>query len=532
MNTATGVARERAGWALAAVSGFLISLGSPPYGVLWAPWLGIVLVLSGNRLVASTNRWKRFALGLSVGMGIGFGAAGWIVGLLVNFTGVPNFVGILGWLGFSLWMAIPYGIWLLLLSVGPANLGFRIFWPSIVFCAVHGAWPLIFPYTIVIGLALTPEWIQLAEFGGVALIEFLVVLFASLVVEALFGGRPGRRYWLFAAAIPLFMLGFGHWRMPALDRAAELAPELRVGVVQPNVPIGAMPIDERMRRLWTPSRELSQLGVDVILWPEAGTFPFRVTRPFESDAGSEPYRVHSGFGGPVILGAVSRSPDESFDYNSAYLVDASGRVRGAYDKTQRVLFGEYIPFVDPYWLAANVGIMAHTLAGKGPARFELPATAAHPAVAIGPLICLEDILPGYVRDVARQAGGVEMFVNLTIDSWYGHRVEPWQHLALARFRAVEHRVPLLRSVSSGVSAVVDFNGRLVAHLPSPELDMANVDEHPPEYLRASVRLTRNTAEAPTLYASLGWLLPHLCQLGVLLQLAGSGALQPWRSQRR
>jgi apolipoprotein N-acyltransferase len=522
--------RELAGWALAAVSGFLLSLGSPPYGVSWAPWLGVMLALCGNRLVATPSPWKRLALGLLVGMGVGLGAAGWIVELLVNFTGVPNFVGILGWLSFSFWMAIPYGLWLLVLSLGPRSSGFRMLWPSIAFCAVHGAWPLIFPYSIVIGLALDPEWIQLAEIGGVALIEFLVVLCASLVVEALFGGRPGRRYLLFAAAIPLFLLGFGHWRMAALDRAAEAAPLLRVGVVQPNIPIGAVPIDERMRRLWIPSRELARLGVDVILWPEAGIYPFRVPRPFESDAGNEPYQVHTGFRRPVILGAVSRGPGERFDHNSAYLLDSSGRVRGAYDKSHLVVFGEYVPFVDPDWLAAHVGVMAHILGGRGPGRFELPATSEHPSVAIGPLICLEDILPGYVRQLARQAEGVEMLVNLTIDSWYGHRVEPWQHLALARFRAVEHRIPLLRSVSSGVSAVVDFNGRLVAHLPSPELDMANLDEHPPQYLHASVRLPRNTAEAPTAYALLGWLLPYLCQLGILLQLASGEALQTWRTR--
>ncbi|MCH7867650.1 MAG: apolipoprotein N-acyltransferase [Myxococcales bacterium] len=522
-----GGKRELVGWALAAVSGFMFPLGSPPYGMLWAPWLGVMLALTAHRLVTSTSRRVRFGLGLTIGMGVGLGAAGWIVGLLVRFAGVPYFVGVLGWLAFCFWLAIPYGIWLLLLSAPPtaqqatsSNLTWqRVLWPSVVFCAVHAAWPLIFPYTIIIGLALKPAWIQLAEFGGVALLELLVVLCASLVVEALFGGRPARRYWLPALAIPLFLVGFGSWRMAALDRAAEGAPLLRIGVVQPNIPIGPMPIAERMHRLWSPSRELEQLGVDLIIWPEAGIYPFRVPRPFQRDVPNEAFPIRQGFSQPLMLGAVSGNPADGFDHNSAYLLDSNGRVSGSYDKVRLVVFGEYMPFVNPEWLAAHVGGIAHISAGTGPARFELAATPDHPAVAIGPLICLEDIIPGYVREVARQPKGVAMFVNLTIDSWYGHRVEPWQHLALARFRAVEHRVPLLRSVSTGVSAIVDFNGRLIAQLPSLDVNMANRSDHPPQHIRASVQLPRNTEKAPTVYASVGWLLPHICQLGVLLKLA-------------
>jgi apolipoprotein N-acyltransferase len=264
---------------------------------------------------------------------------------------------------------------------------------------------------------------------------------------------------------------------------------------------------------------LAELGVDLIVWPEAGVYPNRVARPYESAASSGPYQVLKGFPGPLLFGAVSRDTDRAFDYNSAFLLDTSGRVRGAYDKVRLVVFGEYVPFIDPAWLTANVRAIAHTRAGTGPGRFELEATSEHPAMAIGPLICLEDIIPGYVREVAGQSKGVEMFVNLTIDGWYGHRVEPWQHLALARFRAVEHRVPLLRSVSSGVSAIVDFNGRLIAHRPSPEIDLANAYRHPPQILRASLRLPRNTAQLPTPYAQWGWLLPYICQLGVLVQLA-------------
>jgi apolipoprotein N-acyltransferase len=55
----------------------------------------------------------------------------------------------------------------------------------------------------------------------------------------------------------------------------------------------------------------------------------------------------------------------------------------------------------------------------------------------------------------------ELLVNMTNDAWFGDTTEPWQHLALAKFRAVEHRRFLVRSTNSGVSAIIDPNGRIV-----------------------------------------------------------------------
>ena len=125
-------------------------------------------------------------------------------------------------------------------------------------------------------------------------------------------------------------------------------------------------------------------------------------------------------------------------------------------------------------------------------------------------------MPEYVRRVAAQTGGVELFVNLTIDSWYGDTAEPWEHLALAQFRAVEHRIPLVRSVSTGVSAVVDANGRLVSHIPLRPVTPQNFAEFPAELLIESLSLSRNTGANPTVYARLGWLFPYLCQAIVVL----------------
>ena len=135
---------------------------------------------------------------------------------------------------------------------------------------------------------------------------------------------------------------------------------------------------------------------------------------------------------------------------------------------------------------------------------------------MGPLICYEDILPGFVREVAVLPGGVELFVNGTIDAWYGYGSEPWEHLALAQFRSVEHRIPLVRSTTTGVSAVVDAAGRIQAFLPVRPVEPETLGDYVSESLLVDVALLRNSERQPTVYARIGWLFPYACVLVVLI----------------
>jgi apolipoprotein N-acyltransferase len=125
------------------------------------------------------------------------------------------------------------------------------------------------------------------------------------------------------------------------------------------------------------------------------------------------------------------------------------------------MFGEYLPFGDElpilYKWSPNSG---HFSKGTSldPLFVDLGG-ARHPVTM---LICYEDILPGFTNDAVRHADP-ELLVNMTNDAWFGDTAEPWEHLALAQLRAVEHRRYLVRGTNSGVSAVVDPVGRVVAH---------------------------------------------------------------------
>jgi apolipoprotein N-acyltransferase len=78
------------------------------------------------------------------------------------------------------------------------------------------------------------------------------------------------------------------------------------------------------------------------------------------------------------------------------------------------------------------------------------------------LICYEDILPRFTNAAVRH-GRPDLMVNLTNDAWFGDTAEPWEHLALAQMRSIEHRRYLVRGTNSGVSAVIDPVGRVIAH---------------------------------------------------------------------
>jgi len=510
---------------IAGSCGFILALGSPPGGWLVGHWLGFVpLALMARR---NTITWRQaLYMGLAGGMGVGIGGFPWIADMLVKFVGVPGIVGFIGLLGFSFWMAIPYGLWAVGLRLGPME-GMRgRLWGASVFVSVQLVWPNLFPYTPLLGFAEAPEWMQLAEYGGVHLVEAVVVFWSLVVVDAFNAVETRRRALLAAAAvmIPLLVYGHGVWRMGVMDRQAEGAPTLRVGLVQPNVPVGGAPPRLKLQRLQVASERAAQDGAEVIVWPEAGTFPFRVERPLERGFAEVEHNVRPHRELPIVMGVNSRGPEDLYGYNSSILLDPDGRVRAHYDKVNLVPFGEYIPLVDPSLLNRIAPTNTHHFAGEGPVRFVLEPEMWKPArpgasppassIGLGPLICYEDIIPPFVREVAALEGGVELFVNLTIDAWYGYSAEPWEHLALAQFRSIEHRIPLVRAVSTGVSAFVDHNGRLVAHIPSRPVRRDNMDEIPPEHLVHPVVIPRNTAREPTIYARGGWLFGWICLVTV------------------
>jgi len=192
---------------------------------------------------------------------------------------------------------------------------------------------------------------------------------------------------------------------------------------------------------------------DLVVWPEnawAAGLPLRVERAPEALTG--------GAAIALLFGSATRVRvrGEERGLNRVLLVDERGDVQGRYDKVELLAFGEYLPLADELpWLRS-----LSPRSGR-----------VHPGLRVAPLpfrgfriaalVCLEDMLPRYVRRVMRE-GAPHLLVNLTNDAWFGDSHAPWIHLALAQLRAVEQRRYLVRATNTGVSAVVDPLGRVVA----------------------------------------------------------------------
>jgi apolipoprotein N-acyltransferase len=146
-------------------------------------------------------------------------------------------------------------------------------------------------------------------------------------------------------------------------------------------------------------------------------------------------------------------------WNSLGALDSEGRIISLYDKHRLVPFGEFLPWRD---LLARIGLRKITAGSidfqPGPGVATISLDDLPP---FSPLICYEAI---FTREVADPAGRPAWLLNITNDAWFGHSSGPYQHLAMARMRAIEEGLPLVRNANTGISAIVDPYGRIEAML--------------------------------------------------------------------
>jgi apolipoprotein N-acyltransferase len=176
------------------------------------------------------------------------------------------------------------------------------------------------------------------------------------------------------------------------------------------------------------------------------------------------WAVQRDFKVPLLFGAIAyRLDPERTDgfafYNTAFLIDENGMVLGAYDKTYLLMFGEYLPLVH-YWRALEEKIRKILPEAGDFVPGKTVEVIPYKGVKIGVMICYEDIIPAFTRKLAGKDPNI--IINITNDAWFGKTAEPYLHLALAVFRAIENRVALIRSTNTGVSAFIDPVGRIYA----------------------------------------------------------------------
>ena len=295
-----------------------------------------------------------------------------------------------------------------------------------------------------------------AVFGvyGLGLLTFLVL------------AAPAAGWRASLAALALVGLaGFGGQRiMGPLD--AGTGPTIRI--VQPNT---------SQAEKWRPENRASQVGkliemsrrpgfdeLAAVVWPETAP-PFIV----EPDSPALPVMGTAAPPGGYLLTGAMRSSGVHRDgvWNSLLVINPAGTIVAHYDKVHLVPLGEYIPFNKQ--LAPIAGLIGRGSFEEGASRMTLDLPGLPP---VSPVICYEVIFPAAVTGPGARP---RWLLNITNDAWFGLSSGPYQHLASARMRAVEEGLPMVRAANTGVSAIIDSYGRVLASL---DMQQEGIIDHP------------------------------------------------------
>ncbi len=448
---------------LALVLGALATLALPPLYVipiLIPAFTGLVWMIDGAR------NWRvAFAIGLCFGMGYLTAGLYWVANALLT---KPE----------------EFGLFAPLAPVGLAAI--LVPWPAAA-CALArlasrsgvgrvltlaGAWTLMewvrswawtgFPWNLIGSVwAFSDAMLQGAAVVGTYGLSLITVTAAAMpAVLTQPRGRLSRR-WLPVAgawAVLLLLLAFGEARIAAVGDIG-VVEGVWLRLVQGNIPQNL-----KWRRELVDKHLAAQIRLGAapavprpthVLWSEAAAPLFLAedaARLAQIGAGTPP-------GGLTLLGTLRTTPPDAPRFqvwNSMLAVDDTGAVVDWYDKSHLVPFGEFMPLGSVLGLGSIAGGMTDFSQGRGVHTLHLPGLPP-----VGPLICYEVIFPGAVVDPDDRP---QWLFNLTNDGWYGYSTGPFQHLVAARLRAVEEGLPVVRVANTGISAIIDPLGRVIAEL--------------------------------------------------------------------
>ncbi len=428
------------------------------WALSWIAFIPLLMAIEGG------SAGRGFACGWIAGLTTHLAGFTWFTGLLVRFAHFPLPAALAVYVLYCAWGGVAWGLvgaFTARLSSGRGAVAPVVVLPASL-VAVECAFPHVFPWNLGGGQCLFLPLAQAAEVIGVLGLGGVVAAGGAAVYELVAGRlvarvrRPARLLACCALLLVGVVVAWGAVRVRSVERARSEAPRIRIGVVQPNVSMDEKGDRARAGNQLGLLQDLSaaavQAGAELVIWPESA-YPYRVQRQIGRDPKGRK-RILRGFEAPVLFGAVSF--DATGRYNSAFLLSAAGSMSRPVDKNHLVMFSERVPLEDHVPSFIRRRYPAMTAIGFRPG--EQPGILEHDGVRAGILICFEDTIAGFGREVVR--GGANVLVNVTNDAWFGDTVEPHQHLALAVFRAIENRRDLVRSVNTGVSGVIEATGRV------------------------------------------------------------------------
>jgi apolipoprotein N-acyltransferase len=490
-------------WGAAGVSAILLELPFPIAGPMppWRgafAWIGLVPLLWSILCSSSLDRprpiRRAFFLAYFCGVLWYLGNCYWIRDTMRHYGDMPPAAPELLLLAFSLVLGLYFGLFgLLVMLVRQASdrtsLALAVspfLWVALEFAAsriTSVPWDQL-GYSQVDNPVIT----HLAPWTGVYGISFALVAVNALIAGSLTLRRHERRRSCGALGLLFMVVGFAGI-LVAPPRPVSSATAV---LVQPNLDVStdnnwAAPGEwdrhiAEFTRLAGEQCKTYIAGIpqtnasdgevvcppypthpDLVVWPEAPSPFFEEDSRFQNAMVAVAHTVRA----PLIIGGLaadySISQNAWLDYNAAMIIAPDGSRVGRYEKIHLVPFGEYIPF-------QNLLFFAHKLTGRvssftpGEERKVFRLNGHR----YGVFICYEAVFADEVRQFAQL--GAEVLVNVSDDGWYGDTSAPWQHLNMARMRAIENRRWLLRDTNNGITAAIDPYGRVRRSIPRHQTD--------------------------------------------------------------
>lgn len=436
----------------------------------------------------------------------------WVYATMHTYGGLSPAVAALALVLMCLYLALYHALFAALLAwVGRLGVSAALVATPFLWVAVELARARVtsFPWNL-LGYAQVDSHLltQIAPVVGVYGLSFVLAAGnAALAASLLLKGR-GR---LVGYAAAVFILGV-QWSDRVWPGAAAHGTEAAI-LLQPNLQVGsgqqqAGTLAQSGSQLTREAALLQDQRISVALWPESPS-PFETDHPeFTGVAAALAHDMNT----PLIAGAVGVAaphyPERSMRvYNSAVLFQPAGG-EARYDKIHLVPFGEFTPYATLFQFASGLTDAVGTF-NRGVSRAPLEV-AGH---RFGTFLCYESIFGDEVRQFT--LAGADVLVNLSDDGWYGDSSAPFQHLNMARMRAIENRRWLLRDTNTGVTASIAPDGRVV--------------ETMLRHRRGAAVMHFNFADGLTFYTRHGDLFAYGCAV-VTVCLLGAPAWSRPRSQ--
>ena len=431
-------------------SGILLGLIFPKFNLFHLAWIALVPLLIA--IYRTDSLKSAFVYGLMAGLFF-FGINTSWVTVLSDWVGPLSF---LAWILLTIYQALYLGAFAFLLNLQLTTYNLQLFAVPALFVVLEWLRSLGLFGVTGGGLGYS-QWtnlplIQIASLTGVYGITFLIVLVNVSITEFFLRRKRGQLFLVLALLLMVYLYGFNQLTTYNLRLTAY---NLKVATIQGNIP-QKMKMDYRFNDYVTQvhedlTRQATLEKPNLIIWPETTVLIYpTLNSVYFSKIKNLAVESRSDliFGTPYF--------EQGKIYNSALAISSSGETLNRYDKYQLVPFGEYLPFrpiVYPFLKSYPLFAVDYN---TNPKQEVLKITKAK----IGTVICFESTFPYLVRDKIKK--GADFILVITNDAWFKDSDAAYQHLSFASLRAVENRTYVVQVANTGLSAIIDPCGRILA----------------------------------------------------------------------